>query len=315
VSLPAVAGGGIGDVPEPENGAWADATLALLRHNRGLCDRIADDLLAYWRGLPADHGPQLERNEKAVRDYVLRQRLADLAAARASADLVRRFFPGTLAEVSSEAGAAMGRLFELQGNLCDSVAYPTGPRQRFADEIGETLARIDAEVTELGRLLVVPDEDLERALEPYLLAIELAGVEAQGELLAYLESLKPKPKGPTLEERMRGWYQRYGQAVQPSKEALGRFLTARQNGDRSALGLACRELSRRTIEVLAREPSVFRAPEPSVEAPLRGAFQSLRRMATACTAGNFKSVDENLAEAQRRLAVAAQRLQPFGLSP
>lgn len=315
MALIAGAGLAITDAPEPRPGNWGDATLALLRHNRALCDRVAGDVLSYWRELPADHDAQLERNERAVRDHILRQLLAELASAQAAGDLARRFLPGALREVGAESGASLARIADLQKTFCEAVAYPAGPRHRFADQIAESLARIDAEEAELGRLLVVPDEDLTMALEPYRPTIELAGVEAQGEYLTYLESLKPKPEAPSLEYRMTSWHDRYRVATQPSKEALGRFLQARRAGDRNALGEACRELSRATIDLLAQGDAIFQAPAPAVGATLRGAFRSLKSMAAACTLGDFARVDERLAVAEQRLGIAAAHLRPFGLAP
>ena len=156
---------------------------------------------------------------------------------------------------------------------------------------------------------------LEEALDPYLTVIQLAGVEAEGELVAYLESLRPKPKPPTKEELMRLWHQGYAQTVAPSKQALGRFLRARQDGDRVALATACKDMSRLSLELLADDNTVFRGPEPALTRPLRRAFESIKRVAVACTTGDFRRADSALGEMQRHLSNAAQMLRPYGLQP
>lgn len=296
------------DVPKPEDGAWAGTTLALLGYYRNLCDGIAEAVTGVWRRSGDDEG------EQALRDFVLEEQLSDLAAARAAAEIIDDFLPTAQGEVSDETGSALGRLFELETSLCDAVANPVGPRTRFEEQIGELHARMATEERELGRLLVVPDNDPQAAVEPYLLAIQLAGVEAQGELIAYYNSLKPKPQGPTEQELMEAWHRSYSRAVWPSKEALRRFQLARREGDRGGVGRACRDLARETI-LLLQEPEVFAAPEPSLAEPLRRAFLNFKLMAGACSAGNFTRVDEHITQAQRSLGMAAETLDPYGLRP
>ncbi len=294
--------------PRPQSEHYTETTLALMRYNRDLCGRLTDRLLLQWRA--ADRS-----DDEAMRAFVVQSLLADLTASRTANDIARDFLPTALNENNAETGDAIQRLFDLQGRLCDAAAYPTGQRGAFANQVTDLLLGIDAEQHELGRLLVIPDRVLEEALDPYLTAIQLAGVEAEGELVAYLESLRPKPNPPTKLELMQLWHRGYAEAVAPSKQALGRFLRARQAGERAVVGTSCKEISRLTIELLASESRVFRGPEPALARPLRSAFQELRRAAVACSTGDFRRADTALGEMRERLGTAARILRPYGLQP
>lgn len=294
-------------LPRPETGEWAQTTLALLRYNRELCDGIAGQIRNRWRNDGAN-------SENTIRDFVLKSSLSDLAAARAAGDIIDRFLPRAKDEAGQETGASLGRLFELETALCDAVALPTGPRDDFDLKITQLLERIDLEEAELGRWLVLNEEILEQALEPYLVPIQIAGIEAEGEYLDYLESIRPKPKLPTRQELMVAWHQHYSQKVAKVKDALRRFLIGRQNNDAAVVRESCREIASSVIPVL-RNDALFKAPDPSVEEPLHRAFVELRVLATHCIAARFRETDKQIAQVQKYLGYAAQRLAPYSLQP
>lgn len=302
------------EVRQPETGTLAQTTLALLRYNRALCVRLAQDVQRHWRELPLTVSNDVSGEER-VRQRVLEELLGDLAAARAAGDMVRELLPATRTEVDTETGIALEQLFALQTRLCDTVAYPSGGRQGFGGTATDLMLGIDREVARLGRLLVVPEAELDAALEPYLTPIQIAGVEAQGELLAYLDSLEPAPKEPSKAERMRAWHGQYLDAVRPSKQTLGRFLQARAHGDSATVRDSCRELSDRSRVLLASDGAVFEGPEPSVAPMLQQAFRALSLMANACNGGDFRRADHHLLTAQNQLAKAAAVLRPYGLAP
>lgn len=320
--------------PEPEAGAWAPTTLALLHHNHRLCTMIAGDALAFWQhGQPAaGAAPTLEATEQSLRGIV-----SHLAEARTTADLIRRFMPRAKEEVDLETAASLERLAGMQSGLCDTVANMQdaltnstleGLKQRaqtvplpsvertaaYADEIGQREAQIEREENELGRLLVVPESDLSSALQPYLLPIQLAGVEAEGELGDQLDKLKPKEHVPTMAERMAAWHTVYSAEVRPAKQALGRYLTARNQNNAQGMGKACRELSETTVHALEK-PRIFVAPDPKIDDSIRRAYVNLQLLAGYCTSGRFREVDVQLREAQEELAQAAEQLAPYGLLP
>lgn len=311
--VPAAAGAEL-EVRMPEKGALAQTTLALLRYNRTACVRLAEDLQRHWRELPLAVSSEVSGEER-MRQRVLEELLGDLAAARAAGDMVRELLPATRAEVDAETAITLEQLFTLQTRLCDTVAYPSGGRQGFGGAVTDLMLGIDREVAHLGRLLVVPESELDAALEPYLTPIQIAGVEAQGELLAYLDSLEPKPKAPSKEELMRAWHGRYLSAVRPCKETLGRFLRARASGDSASVRDACRELGTQARDLLTGGDSVFRGPEPSAAPPLRQAFRELSLLANACNGGDFRRVDRHLRSAQEKLAAAAAVMRPYGIQP
>lgn len=310
ILLSSIAAGGAlaAEAPRPSEGRWAATTLALLHHNRGLCEQLADDVLGYWGGLGSGNG------EERVRDYVLHHSVSEIAEARAAGDLARRFLGGARSEVSLETGSSLERLSNLQGELCNLVALPTAPYTDYEASIRQLGERIDRERAELGRLLVVPETELRSALEPYLVPIQLAGVEAEGEFIDYLNSLKKEPEPPTMAELMADWYRVYQPAVAPVKAALGKFLRARKNGNRRALGESCREMVATVVPVL-EHPKVLEPPDTSLRRPLRRAYLFIQKVGGSCTGGNFKAVDQNLADMQRELQMASRGLAKYSLRP
>ncbi|MEM9553741.1 MAG: hypothetical protein AAGC60_05755 [Acidobacteriota bacterium] len=309
--LVATAGAATPKVDDPADGDYAPTVLALLHHQRDICDGIAGSVLQRWTGLDGSE----ETQERIVRDMVLERKLSELTAARSTADLVDRFLPDARSERGGETAASLERLAELTRTLCDTVALPTAPRDGFRDAVATSLDRIEREEQELGRLLVVPDAALAEALEPYLLAIELAGIDAEGEYLRYLESRRPKPQAPTMRELMQVWHRdTYAPSVAPTKAALAAYLKARREQDSRGIGTSCRELAS-AVATLLQNDQVFSAPDEKVRAPLHRAFIELRGLATQCNAARWREIDAHWAAAQQHLGAANQRLSRWGLRP
>ncbi len=299
------------EVPEPSRGQWASTTLALLKYNRDLCDGIAGKVMQKWSTL----GGTPEQQEQQVREFVVHEKLSDMAAGRATADIIHRFLKRAREEVGTETAAALERLEQEITTLCNTVALPSAPRESFEQALDEVLGRIEREEGELGRLLVVPDEVLEAVLEPYLIPIRMVGLDAEGEFLDYLESLRPPPRQPTAQELMDAWHsRRYSPAVRTTKVALGKYIRGRQGNDFRAQATACREISAAVIQLLRHE-DVFKSPDPAVFEPLRRAFIELRLMASQCTAGRSREVEEHYQEMQKHLGRAAGVLGKYSLSP
>ena len=299
--------------PDPPDGRWAVTTVAVLHHQKNTCDILAGKILEHWREL----GPVTSHDidEGRIREHVLQTQLSDLAASRSAGDLVARFLPRARSETNSETVASLRRLDTLTTELCNAVALPVAPVGQFEAKIREILDRLEVEQAELGRLLVVSDEDEQAALEPYLIPIQVAGIEAEGEYLAYLESLKPKPKEPTIQDRMRAWHaQVYVPAVTPVKKTFGAFIAAQRTNNGREMNASCRALTR-DVTALLRNDAAFESPDPRLEVPLRNVYVAMRRLATQCTAGRSREVQNELAEIQRRLRDSGEVLKRYQLPP
>ncbi len=306
-------------VPQPEPGRAPATVLALLDYNRNLCDVLAGKVILRWQRW-GDSDAALEK----VRDYLVQRQLSELAAARAAGDITRSLLDRARSEAGAETGAALERLADSVRSLCDTVAWPATERAEFETRVRGLLDRIESGEEELGGLLVVPEEELEAALDPYLTPIQLAGVEAQDEYLDYLESLKPKARGPTLTELMQAWHRRYSAATAPTKESLGKFLAARNQNDSRAMAAACRELLAAVIPVL-RDEGNFELPKRLLPAsrgfgielypPLQLAYDEIRELAVDCSAGRSREVLNHMNEMQKQLQIAAQHLAKYSLAP
>ncbi len=293
--------------PEPETDQWARSSLALLRFNRQICQDIAADVLNYWQQLPAGE-------EQKIRDFALRDGGSDLAAARAAGDLIHRFEKGTRVEAGATISGSLRKLYELQIELCDTVAFPRAPRHDFAATIDRLGRSIQLEEQELGLHLVTDPEQLEQLLDAFLLPIQLAGIEAEGEYADYIDRNTPKPKPRTVTDLMRVWYKTYAPAVAPAKQALGSFLRGRQQGNPKAIAAACRTLSAEVLKVLDNE-RLFRSIDPAVNRSLRRSYADLKLLAGQCVVGRFDQVDRQLTEVQRNLRQAARALARYELRP
>ena len=180
---------------------------------------------------------------------------------------------------------------------------------------GTHLVAFEIEQAELGRLLVVPTEAEEAALEPYLLPIQIAGIEAEGEYLAYLESLRPKEREPTIQERMAAWHRAiYTPAVTPAKKAFGAYLSARQKKDPRGMSRACREISS-TVSVLLRSKEAFDSPDPRLAEPLRRIYVAMRQMSKECSAGRAREIEARFTELQAKLQDAGKQMARYRLRP
>lgn len=313
LGLTASTAGAAPQAPDPPDGRWAVTTVAVLTHQKNTCDILAVRILDHWRGLPPATSRDID--EERIRQYVLQSQLSDLAASRSAGDLVSRFLPRSRSETNSETVASLRRLAGLATELCDAVALPVAPLPQFETKIHEILDRLEVEQAELGRLLVVSDEEEQSALEPYLIPIQVAGIEAEGEYLAYLESLKPKPKEPTIHDRMAAWHtQIYLPAVAPVKQTFGTFLAARRANKGREMSAACRKLTT-DVAALMRNEKAFQAPDPRLENPLRNVYLSMRRLSTQCTAGRSREVQNQMGEIQRHLRNSGEIMKRYSLTP
>ena len=297
-------------VAPPPAGTAPATVLALLTYNRDQCDGIAGKLVARWRGLGTSPATQLE----AIRRWVVDHELSTLASARTASDLVERFQSEVRKQARRDVADSLERLHALMIKLCDTIAFPDGPREAFESEVATILDRIEREEAELGRQLVIPEAELNSALAPYLGHVQLAGVEAEGEYRDYLDSLKPPPRQPTFQELMVAWHHGYARAVLPTKQALGKFLRGRQDNDPAMIRTSCREILTAVIP-LQRNDRALEAPLPAVAKPLRRAFTALRSMASECTAGRSYEMEVHYREMQVQLAAAAGHLAEFSLKP
>lgn len=306
-------------IPRPEPGDWAVSTLALLEFNRELCDRLAGQVIEKWRAL----GGEAE-HQSSVRQYVMDKALPDMAESRAAADIVDQFLPTAREEAGAETGSSLERLQEMGKDLCDLVALPRAPLESFEAQVLEILERIEREREELGRLLLVPTEELEATLRPYLNPIRLAGFEAQNEYLDYLESQKEPERLPTHLELMQSWHQRYTRGARPVKEALAHYFQARRDNDNREMSKACRDLSSAVVTML-RQEDLFKIPTPQKPIskgylqvtlePLLDAYKAMRNMANECSAGKSREVVDELNTMQRKLEESSVVLDVFGLKP
>ncbi len=298
------------DVPPPETGTAAVTTLAILRYNRELCDGIAGKLVVHWSGL----GSSPEAQVATMRQLVVDRELSSLASARAASDLIESFLPQVREEVHAKTAAGIKRLHVLEAELCDTVAYPSGTQEQFEAELAAILDQIESEETELGRLLEAKEDALQSALGPYLEHVQIAGIEAEGEYRDYLDSLKPPPRLPTPQELMEAWHRGYTQAVLPTKKALSKYLRGRRDNDPVLIRTACREMLTSVI-LLLRDDRVFQSPVPQVGKPLRRAFVELKQMASECTTGRSREMEQHYREMQVQLSSASGLLAEFSLKP
>ena len=308
------------EIPEPEPGFYAPTALALLNYNRRVCDDIAGRVAERWHQFPEGTA----ETERRIQEWVTESSLSDLAAGRAASDIVRDLLPQARSETDAETAGSLGRLHELETELCDTVALPLGPLEDFERRVDGLLERIQREEEELGRLLVVPEDILAKSLEPYLRPIQLAAFEAEAEYRDYLESLRPKPQGPTHQDLMVEWHRRYAAAAQPTKNALRDYLVARNANDTREMAKACREISAAVIPFL-KQDDYFRIPVPQLPASkgykwvvlesLQRAYKEMRELAINCSAGRSRETVEHLQAMQEQLAEAAGYLARFSLQP
>lgn len=299
-------------MPRAADGQAAATSLALLDHQRNICDSIAGRVLSYWGGL--GHLSD-DDQQAAVREHVLEKQLADLAESRTTGDLIENTLRQASQENTSEGAASLSRLASLERELCDLVALPTAPRESFEGQIGDVLDRIEIERGELGRLVVIDEAVVEGALAPFLPHIQRAGIQAQGEYLAYLESIRPKPQGPTMLEVMQQWHRdSYVPGVAAVKQAFGLYLQARKQQNPREIGKTCRALSAKASALLRAE-DVLEAPDDRIEPLLRPIYIEMRSLSTDCLAGRSREMQDHLVELQKKLADAAELLSRYGVQP
>lgn len=302
------------EVPSPPEGGWVDASLALLAYNRERCDRLANKILVFWRSLPPEAGRQVAENQKQIRERVIKEWLAELTEARTASDIVATFKPRALESVDAETAVVLDRLHTLQSRLCDQVAYPAGPMAGFVDRVTDVLLQIDTEARQLDVLLPVDQPTLDRAIAPYLETLQLAGVEAEGEMLHFLERPASSETVLTAEALMAVWFERYQMAAEPAKDGLRLYIEARDSGDREKLRTSCETMASGSSSILDAA-GIFHLPDEDMERQLRRGYLHLQRLAAACLSGNFTRADRMLRRAEHHFAVTAAYLERFGYDP
>ena len=301
-------------VPDPVAGEWAVTTLSLLRHSHDRCDGISGRLLYFWRGI----GGSQHAQQQALDEYVMRRTSSDMSSARRALDIARGFLPRLSREVDPPTTAALEKLHQLENDLCNVVAQPTLPRDAFESRLGTAVDRIAEQEAVLGRLMVIPPQELEKRLlesiKPYLKSIERAGVAAEREYRAYLDSLREAPKVPTLHDHMVDWHARYVQESGPTKQALARYLQSRQANDSGGIAKACKDLVGEVIPLLETSKAL-EPPDAGAKEPLLQVYLYIRRLAIACNAGRFGEVDQHWAKIQAWLDASRTVLAKYSLQP
>jgi nitrate reductase NapAB chaperone NapD len=307
------------EVEEPEPGRRASTVLALVLYNYDLCDGLAQRTVAAWQ-----RAGGVAESRAEVRK-VLDSEATAVAQGREASDLVEPLLEEVSAEVGAETASSLVRLVQKARGLCDVVvAFKETSLEDFEVQLLEVREEFNREEKELGRLLVVPEDELEEALQPYLKSIQLAGFEAENEYLDFQDSQRKPPKQRTHQQRMEEWHARYRAVVQPTREALGKYIGARQENDFRTMSKACREILT-LVAPLLRNEEVFKVPMPMVPAskgwqnsllpPLRDSYKAMRDMAVDCSAGRSREMQEHLGEMQKGLGSAATFLARFSLRP
>lgn len=116
------------------------------------------------------------------------------------------------------------------------------------------------------------------------------------------------------QRQMTTWHANYLRRIGPSKEALGRYVSALRQGDGVAEAAACRNLSSELGRAL-KDDNLFRSVDGVVNEALGHAFASFNRMAVACVQGRRADAKYHQEKAERHLTVAAGALQRYALSP
>lgn len=112
---------------------------------------------------------------------------------------------------------------------------------------------------------------------------------------------------------MEEWHRRYSARVAALRRGLGPAIDAVRRGAIGPDG-ACARVGSAAADLLA-ERTALASPDPAPGQTLRSAFESFRRMATACRAGDLGVARRELATAERELGRAATLLEPYGLRP
>jgi hypothetical protein len=259
-----------------------------------------------------------EHQEQRIRDWILQSHTGEMASFRQAGDAADELLDRLQPKIRREAGASLRRMAEHTRRLCDLVAVPVAPFESFRLEVLETIEKIEREERELGRLILSDEKRKADAIAPYLPAIQMAAMEAEGQYQDFLEAEKPKKEeeGPTMTQLMQHWHETaYVPTVLPAKRALAAYLKAQQRRN-SGVGSACRDLSRAVVPILREGSAVFTAcPDPAAAEPLRQAFAAMQSLAVDCTAGRVQEAQAHLSVVQRKLGLASSLLAPYGITP
>jgi hypothetical protein len=123
----------------------------------------------------------------------------------------------------------------------------------------------------------------------------------------------PTPPPEADPQRVKTWYRVYASGVHPFKQALGSYLADR-DGAQAARKPACEAVAATAGNALGDE-ALLDSPDDQVEEALRAAFGSFRAAALACLSGRADDERRSFEAGNRSLALAAKRLDPYGLRP
>lgn len=123
----------------------------------------------------------------------------------------------------------------------------------------------------------------------------------------------PAPLPEADPQRVKTWYRVYASGVHPFKQALGSYLADR-DGALAARKPACEAVAATAGDALGDE-ALLDSPDDQVEKALRAAFGSFRAAALACLAGRSDEERRSFEAGNRSLALAAKRLDAYGLRP
>ncbi|MEO1368210.1 MAG: hypothetical protein AAFX50_13635, partial [Acidobacteriota bacterium] len=98
------------------------------------------------------------------------------------------------------------------------------------------------------------------------------------------------------------------------KRALGAYLQARKTQNVAKIGASCRVLATAAIKLL-RDDAAFQAPDDRVIPLLRPVYIEMRSLATSCTAGEQRKVDQHFANMQSNLQTAATFMARYQIRP
>lgn len=300
-------------LPLPAAGKEAVTVLGLLDYQFQGCEQLSRGISTRWDRMAGSP----EHQEQRIRDWILQSHTGEMASYRKAGDLADDLLDEVQQKIRREAGASLRRMADHTGRLCDLVAVPVAPFESFQLETLEAVEKIERETRELGRLVLSDEERMAEAVAPYLPKIQMAAVQAEGQYQDFLDTEKPKePEGPTPAQLMQHWHREvYTPATLPSKRALGSYLRAQQERNRS-VGSACRDLSRALIPVLKDTSQVFSsAPDPKVVDPLRRAYAEMQALAVDCNAARLQRAQTHLNRTRGLLAEAAAVMAPYGIQP
>ncbi|HEY0512237.1 MAG TPA: hypothetical protein VGH73_10050 [Thermoanaerobaculia bacterium] len=124
---------------------------------------------------------------------------------------------------------------------------------------------------------------------------------------------KEKSTPEALQPKMRAWHAVYAGKAAAVRQALSRYLSAR-NDPMQETQPVCRELLSATTALLD-DPTALDAPDEAAERALKAAYGELQELARACSAGLTAESNFRLGSFERAIQNASMTLQPYALKP